>query len=101
MDDADVVVLGAGAAGVAAARRLADARIHVVVIEARDRVGGRGWTREMNGLPLDFGCGWLHSADVNEWSRVARMLGFEIDPTPPPWGRRALEAGFTAADQAE
>jgi monoamine oxidase len=101
MHDADVVVIGAGAAGVAAARRLADARIHVVVIEARDRVGGRGWTREMSGFPLDFGCGWLHSADVNEWSRIARTLGFEIDPTPPPWGRRALEAGFTAADQAE
>ena len=101
MHDANVVVIGAGAAGVAAARRLADAQFRVVVIEARDRVGGRGWTCHIGGLPLDLGCGWLHSADKNEWSRVARTLGFEIDPTPPPWGQRALEAGFTAAEQAE
>jgi monoamine oxidase len=101
MHDADVVVIGAGAAGLAAARRLADAQMRVVVIEARDRVGGRGWTRDIAGFPLDLGCGWLHSADQNEWSRIARMLAFEIDPTPPPWGRRAHEAGFTAGDQAE
>jgi monoamine oxidase len=101
MHDANVVVIGAGAAGVAAARRLVDAQIRVVVIEARDRVGGRGWTRNIDGFPLDLGCGWLHSADKNEWSRVAPGLAFDIDSTPPPWGRRALEAGFTAADQAE
>jgi monoamine oxidase len=100
MHDANVVVIGAGAAGVAAARRLVDAQIRVVVLEARDRVGGRGWTRNIGGLPLDLGCGWLHSADKNEWSHVAQTLAFDIDPTPPPWGRRALEAGFTAGDQA-
>ncbi|HLN07720.1 MAG TPA: FAD-dependent oxidoreductase [Xanthobacteraceae bacterium] len=101
MQDAEVVVIGAGAAGVAAARRLADAHVRVVVLEARDRVGGRGWTRLIAGFPLDLGCGWLHSADENEWSRIAQALGFAIDPTPPPWGRRALEAGFTASDQAD
>jgi monoamine oxidase len=101
MHDANVVVIGAGAAGVAAARRLVDAQIRVVVVEARDRVGGRGWTRNIGGFPLDLGCGWLHSADKNEWGHVAQTLGFDIDPTPPPWGRRALAAGFTAGDQAE
>jgi monoamine oxidase len=101
MHDANVVVIGAGAAGVAAARRLVDAQIRVVVIEARDRVGGRGWTRNIAGFSLDLGCGWLHSADKNEWSRIARTLAFEIDPTPPPWGHRALETGFAAGDQAE
>jgi len=101
MRDVNVVVIGAGAAGLAAARHLVDAQIRVVLIEARDRVGGRGWTRNIAGFPLDLGCGWLHSADKNEWSQVARTLAFEIDPTPPPWGHRALEAGFTAADQAD
>jgi monoamine oxidase len=101
MHDADVVVIGAGAAGVSAARRLAEAQIRVIVIEARDRVGGRGWTRDIGGFPLDFGCGWIHSADENEWSRIARALGFEIDPTPPPWGQRVLEVGLTAGDQAD
>lgn len=101
MHDADVVVIGAGAAGVAAARRLADAHMRVVVIEARDRVGGRGWTREVDGFPLDLGCGWLHSAEENDWSHIAGTLGFAIDPTPPPWRRRAVQAGFSADDQAE
>jgi len=101
MHDAEVVVIGAGAAGLAAARRLVDAKIRVVVIEARDRVGGRGWTRDIAGFPLDLGCGWLHSADQNEWSHIGQTLAFDIDPTPPPWGRRALEAGFAPGDQAD
>src|SRR5215470_8177935 len=95
MHDANVVVIGAGAAGVAAARRLVDAQIRVVVIEARDRVGGRGWTRNIGGFPLDLGCGWLHSADKNEWSRVAQSLGFEIDPTPATRRNSGLRAAVS------
>jgi len=60
------------------------------------------WSHEeVCGLPLDMGCGWLHSADENEWSSIARKLGFAIDPTPPPWSRPAHELGFPAADQRE
>src|SRR5262249_27640012 len=48
---------------------------------------------------LDLGCGWLHSADENEWADVAAALGFAIDPTPPPWSRRSHQLNFSAADQ--
>src|SRR5262249_38324216 len=97
MQGVDVIVIGAGAAGVAAARRL-DGALSVVVLEARSRVGGRAWTLTHGGLPLDLGCGWLHSADENEWAGIAKTLGFDIDPTPPPWSRRAPQLNFSHAD---
>src|SRR3982751_415674 len=101
MHETDVVVIGAGAAGVAAARRLADARVPVVVLEARDRSGGRAWTYHAGDLALDLGCGWLHSADENEWATLAPQLGFAVDRSPPPWRRPAYEANFTAAGQQD
>ncbi|HUI97936.1 MAG TPA: NAD(P)/FAD-dependent oxidoreductase [Xanthobacteraceae bacterium] len=94
MHETDVVVIGAGAAGVAAARRLVAARVPTVVLEARTRIGGRAWTMRGAGMPLDLGCGWLHSADENEWAAVATTLGMTIDRTPPPWGVRRKTIGF-------
>jgi monoamine oxidase len=99
MHEVDVIVIGAGAAGVSAAHRLAP-RCSVKVLEARDRAGGRAWTVDHSGVPLDLGCGWLHSADQNEWAEVATILGFAIDQTPPPWSRRSHQLNFSAADQA-
>jgi monoamine oxidase len=89
MREVDVVVIGAGAAGMAAARRLQAAPLSVLVLEARPRAGGRAWTDVVDGLPLDLGCGWLHSADGNEWAALAPKLGLTIDKTPPPWTRRS------------
>ena len=102
MHEADVVVIGAGAAGLAAAQRLKSAQIAALVVEARSRIGGRAFTwREPSGLPLDLGCGWLHSANSNEWDTIARELGFAVDPRSPPWSRPALEAGFPVAEQKD
>jgi monoamine oxidase len=101
MQETDVIVIGAGAAGIAAACRLAAAGVPAVVLEARSRIGGRAFTVDAGGLSLDLGCGWLHSADENEWSRIAEQLGFAIDRTPAHWTRPAHEAGFPAADQRE
>jgi monoamine oxidase len=81
----DVAVIGAGAAGIAAGRRLLEAGVSFVVLEARSRLGGRAWTVERAGLPLDLGCGWLHSGDVNPWSQIAEVTGFTVDRTPAPW----------------
>jgi len=85
----DVVVVGAGAAGVAAGRRLMEAGLEIVVLEARDRLGGRAHTvAPVPDMPLDVGCEWLHSAESNPWVGVARALGFAIDETLPNWGAR-------------
>ena len=73
--DADVCIVGAGYAGLTAARRLAQAGKSVVVLDARDRVGGRIWTFQLpDGTPIDRGGGWLgHEVvrDVRDTHRVA------------------------------
>lgn len=100
--DIDIVVVGAGAAGLGAAQRTRAAGRSVIVLEARARIGGRAQTVVTEtGLPLDLGCGWLHSADRNPWVALARERGFTIDETLPGWGERLLRLGFSAADQAD
>src|SRR5205814_5703720 len=85
----DVAVIGAGAAGIAAARRLAaDSGVSVLVIEARERPGGRAWTVEADGIPMDLGCEWLHSADRNVLAPLAKQLGFGINERRPDWTTR-------------
>ncbi|MFE1600704.1 flavin monoamine oxidase family protein [Methylobacterium sp. ID0610] len=63
--DPDVVVVGAGAAGIAAARRLAARGLSVAVLEARDRVGGRTVTTRLRGHAVDLGAHWLHAGPIN------------------------------------
>lgn len=65
------MVVGGGAAGIAAARRLHDSGIDCVLVEARQRLGGRAWTiGNEAAFPIDLGCGWLHSADRNPWREI-------------------------------
>jgi monoamine oxidase len=91
-NDHAVAIIGGGAAGVAAARRLHDAGIDCLLIEARDRLGGRAWTvAGPDGGALDLGCGWLHSADRNSWTKIAQAQGHAIDKTPPPWMRSSMD----------
>ena len=97
--DFDVVIVGAGAAGLAAARRLYG-RKRAVVLEARERAGGRGFTLDAGGWPLDLGCGWLHSADRNPLTGLAEQLGLTIDRTPAAWGNEAPGFGMGAAQRA-
>jgi monoamine oxidase len=51
-------------------------------------------------MRLDLGCGWLHSADRNPWSRIAEAAGFAIDRRAPAWGRRYHDIGFSQTEQA-
>ena len=100
--DVDVVVIGGGAAGVAAAKRLQQAKLRCLLVEARPRLGGRAWTvHDAAGHALALGCGWLHSADRNPWVGVARTEGLSIDKTPPPWASRQLERNFPRAEFAD
>jgi len=98
--DTEVVIVGGGAAGIAAARRLSEAGVDCLLVEARDRLGGRGWTVPgPAGEAIDLGCGWLHSADRNPWSEIAHAQGCAIDKTPPPWTRPSLDIGFPLEQQ--
>lgn len=100
--DIDVAIIGAGAAGIAAARTLEGSKLSVMILEARDRLGGRGHTIiTPNDIPFDLGCGWLHSADENNFVPIAEQLGFEIDKTRPPWREQVYDKGFSADERAE
>lgn len=77
----NVIVIGAGMAGLVAARLLQDSGCHVIVLEARNRLGGRIWTDERWGVPCDLGASWIHGADNNPLSTWCRALGIPLAVT--------------------
>ncbi len=98
----DVAIIGAGAAGLGAARTLEGAGLSVIVLEARDRIGGRAHTiMAAPGIPFDLGCEWLHSADKNDFVGIAKQLGFTVDTKRPPWREQTYDAVFTKAQRME
>lgn len=76
-----IVVIGAGAAGIAAARSLHDAGRQVVVLEARDRIGGRVWTIDAQGTAIDLGASWIHGVEGNPIKALADELGIDTAHT--------------------
>ncbi|MDB5636353.1 MAG: hypothetical protein JWP51_1261 [Bradyrhizobium sp.] len=98
--EADLVVIGAGAAGIAAARRIMAANRRVIVVEAASQVGGRCLTDTATfDAPFDRGARWMHNPDTNPMMRLARNAGLDITPAPPGQkiriGRRNARAGET------
>lgn len=80
----DVAIVGAGAAGIAAARRVAAAGRQYVLFEATDRVGGRCITdTRLFGVPFDLGAHWIHLPDVNPVAKLASRAGLDVYPAPP------------------
>jgi len=76
----DVIVIGAGAAGLAAARALGQAGLQVVVLEADGHIGGRAYTEIMpDGSAFDLGCHWMHSASLNPFVQTADALGVRYE----------------------
>lgn len=98
----DVAIVGAGSAGLAAAKTARALGLDVVVLEASHRIGGRGYTEELApGVPFDLGCHWMHSASLNPYVAIADKYGFHYRKGSYPRslfidGRKA-----TAAEGAE
>ena len=78
-----VLVIGAGIAGLTVANALAHAAGDCVVLEARNRIGGRLYTGDLGGSPVDFGGSWIHHPEGNPLRRLARLDGIECRPGNP------------------
>lgn len=96
MTDYDVAVVGAGAAGIAATRLLADENLNVICLEASGRVGGRAHTdTEIFGVPFDTGAHWMHCEHINALKSPGLAMGlnlYEVDED------RAVTAGLENDD---
>ena len=80
----DVIVVGAGAAGIAAAHRIAAAGRKLVLFEATDRVGGRCFTDTRTfGLPYDRGARWIYSPDANPVAKLGLKAGLDVYAASP------------------
>ena len=98
--EADIVVIGAGAAGIAAARRIMAANRKVIVVEAASQIGGRCQTDISSfDVPFDRGARWMHNPETNPMIKLARAAGLEITTAPSGQkiriGRRNARAGET------
>src|SRR5262249_7562178 len=88
----DVIIVGAGAAGIAAARRIIAARRRLAIFEATDRVGGRCFTDTHTfGIPYDRGAHWLHMPDTNPVAKLGLKSGLDVYAAPP---RQLLRLGL-------
>ena len=87
MTDYDVVVIGGGFAGATAARELRHKGLGVLIVEARDRFGGRTWTRKALGHRIELGGTWVHWIQPHVWAEITRY-GLELTQSPlPRWSR--------------
>ncbi len=99
--DWDIAIIGAGAAGIGAARGLAGHGRRVLLLDALDRIGGRAHSVRLGEATVDLGCGYLHSAERNGWADLGEALGFAIDRSNPGWGAQYRNLGFSAVEQHE
>ncbi|MEM6577073.1 MAG: NAD(P)/FAD-dependent oxidoreductase [Pseudomonadota bacterium] len=97
----DVVIVGAGSAGLAAGQTLRDAGVSFVIVEAADRVGGRAWTESTRlGQPVDHGCSWAQSAEQNPYAFLAKRNGFTVvDHSNPGYHLYDLEARVASSSE--
>jgi len=103
MSHLDLVIIGAGAAGIGAARAAEKAKLGYRLVEASHRIGGRAYTEDIApGVPFDLGCHWLHVAQKNPLVPDADRLGFEIDRNFSFTTRAWIDGNHTtAAESAE
>ncbi|MEU7905768.1 FAD-dependent oxidoreductase [Actinoplanes sp. NPDC049118] len=97
----DVVIVGGGFACVTAARELTMRGRRVVLLEARDRLGGRTYTSEHDGHPMELGGTWVHPAQPNVWAEINRYA-VETETFPVLEGlRQAVVSGGRVVDLSD
>jgi monoamine oxidase len=101
MTETDVIIIGAGVAGLAAAAALRRAGRSCVVLEASARAGGRAWTVPVGGDAFDMGATWLHDADRNPLRELAEAAGEVLEDADAPRRRVMLVDGRAATPEEE
>ncbi|WP_326498526.1 flavin monoamine oxidase family protein [Mycobacterium sp. Aquia_216] len=98
-DTQSVLIVGAGMAGLAAARSLVDAGWPVRLIEARDRIGGRVYTNRDWGVPIEMGASWIHGTANGPMMNLARKARAQVIPTDyNGWAKLAVDPRLAPMD---
>ncbi|KAJ5390796.1 uncharacterized protein N7496_001864 [Penicillium cataractarum] len=78
----DVIVVGAGYSGLTATRDLCVAGLRVLLVEARDRIGGRSWSSNIGGYPFEMGGTWVHWGQPHVWREISRyQMRTDMEPS--------------------
>lgn len=83
MSNNSILIIGAGMAGLSAAKTLHDAGLKVTMLEARERIGGRIWTNNKLGTPVDLGASWIHGIKKNPIQDLAKQ--YQVKTLPTDW----------------
>ena len=100
-DKQQIIVIGAGIAGITAARKLLDQGYRVIILEGRDRIGGRIWTDNSLGVPLDLGAAWIHTVDGNPLTPLVKQFGIQtvISDLKSQWNYKGVNQLLNESDE--
>ena len=96
-----LVIVGGGAAGIGAGLEARQRGIDPLIVEAKDRLGGRAHSIDWRGHKLDLGCTWMHSAERNSLRMEAERIGAGIDRNPTGWFGQYRDLGFSPEEQRQ
>lgn len=96
-----LVIIGGGAAGIGAATEARARGIDGLILEARNRLGGRAHSIDWKGHRLDLGCTWMHSAERNSLRAEAERIGATIDRASTNWAGQFQNLGFSREEQEQ
>ena len=100
-DKQQIIVIGAGIAGISAAKKLKDQGFRVIILEGRDRIGGRMWTDNSLGVPLDLGAAWIHTIEGNPVTSLVKEFGIEttISDIESQWNYKGINQLLSKSEE--
>ena len=100
-DKVRIIVIGAGIAGITAAKKLQAQGYRVIILEGRDRIGGRIWTDNSLGFPLDLGAAWIHTVDGNPISPLVKQFDIQtvISDLKSQWNYKGVKQLLSESDE--
>ncbi|NMF56481.1 flavin monoamine oxidase family protein [Pseudanabaena yagii] len=102
-DEQQIIVIGAGIAGIAAAKKLQSQGYRVIILEGRDRIGGRMWTDDSLGVPLDLGAAWIHTVDDNPISPLVKQFGIQtvVSDIQSQWNYKGINQLLNESEEQD